>query len=1047
MRMQGAVQSMILAGALAAAGLVAVASLSRAAPTARLLPMDDTAVPGGTSSAEPITPTLSVTGTGTVVVSATVTAPSTLAPTATVTATATASPTITPSPTARPAPPGCRVVGSTLTPDAEDASLYWARVQNSGPVTVTLSALQAGWTGPVALGQVLLRRDGSDSVAFDGLAPSPALVSLAGAAGKLRLPPGETVTLGLRFQPLAGEPAGPVTPGATVLFTSEGCLVPLAAAPPAARCGLSAGGLRVVTGNPAAVALDLTNEGAEPQTVASVEVRWPSTESGALLAVQWGEGPTTALAQPLASSPAVLDLRQVLGAAPTLVAGKSATLRLTFARAAAPPPALYTVVFASRSGCLATATTALGSTECGVSAQGFETRGTGAVLRLNNRRPFTRTLSALTLFWPAKTNGPLVGVVVDGRTVWSGELEQSPAELALPDVLLAGDATAQLQLSFQPPTGLDGQPGSIASGDYTVLAWLRGACAVPFATASGQPLKCSVAASEWTLRSAQEASVDLSNAGAEATLRQVALTWPRRNGNLTGAWLGSTALFSGAAPARSEPFVLRFLPGRGAVLPRNDFRTLRLLFDQPAAAAGYSASLEFDDPAGSSCADVLVTSRPAPVECKLTLSDLALRGSSDVDVAVLNQGADAVEVASVIVSWPTPVVATSLTQVTLVDAVGTELVLWRGSQAESPATVRPNAGIWPLLAAQSTAALRMRFSPGLNLPDEDQSFQVTLTTVEGCQASFAPADGGPSSQQTSFSGSIDELPREKGLYGIWRITTDRGTRQVVVDRTTSFSPASVSPRVGDVVSMRAMVADGQFYAQEVRFTEFTSYSTFEGLIEDLGPEPPPAWLKVAGTVVAITGKTVWFGEPLARNANVRVVARRHPDNFLEAETITVRGSAPRDEAIAFTGVLQEARQELGSQVWEVDRYTVRILPSVDTGMEPAGSFPQPGRRVEVRGRYDGAEVLAESIKVLPELAVWDTDGHVLSMPAAGLLGEWRVRTVGPQPRELTFRVESPSVVDTRAAPALVGMLLHLRLQDGGEGKPPVAIRVRADWPD
>jgi hypothetical protein len=131
---------------------------------------------------------------------------------------------------------------------------------------------------------------------------------------------------------------------------------------------------------------------------------------------------------------------------------------------------------------------------------------------------------------------------------------------------------------------------------------------------------------------------------------------------------------------------------------------------------------------------------------------------------------------------------------------------------------------------------------------------------------------------------------------------------------------------------------------------------------------------------------------------------------------------------------------VGDQVWEVDRHTVRIPPGVYAGL-----LPVPGKRVEVKGVLDGGEVRAASIRLLPDLQVQNTLGIIVSLPAAGLLGEWQVDRGGGQ--LLKFRVESSSVVDTRAAPAVVGMLARLRLQDAGDGSLPVAQRVRVDWPD
>jgi hypothetical protein len=71
-------------------------------------------------------------------------------------------------------------------------------------------------------------------------------------------------------------------------------------------------------------------------------------------------------------------------------------------------------------------------------------------------------------------------------------------------------------------------------------------------------------------------------------------------------------------------------------------------------------------------------------------------------------------------------------------------------------------------------------------------------------------------------------------------------------------------------------------------------------------------------------------------------------------------------------------------------------------------------------------------------------GTILSMPSAGVLGDWVVDLgTGKTQR---FTVASPSVVDTSAGPAVPGMVARVRLQDKGGGSF-VALRVRIDWPD
>ena len=74
---------------------------------------------------------------------------------------------------------------------------------------------------------------------------------------------------------------------------------------------------------------------------------------------------------------------------------------------------------------------------------------------------------------------------------------------------------------------------------------MAGGCPLTLSTAAGQPLKCRVSAGEWQRSAANEVSVALSNTGAEARLRQLALVWPRQNGRLVAAWLGTTAIYIG----------------------------------------------------------------------------------------------------------------------------------------------------------------------------------------------------------------------------------------------------------------------------------------------------------------------------------------------------------------------------------------------------------------------------------------------------------------------------------------------------------------------
>jgi hypothetical protein len=130
----------------------------------------------------------------------------------------------------------------------------------------------------------------------------------------------------------------------------------------------------------------------------------------------------------------------------------------------------------------------------------------------------------------------------------------------------------------------------------------------------------------------------------------------------------------------------------------------------------------------------------------------------------------------------------------------------------------------------------------------------------------------------------------------------------------------------------------------------------------------------------------------------------------------------------------------------VDRFAVRVVAGtrVRPAPEPPGSLPAAGKRVQVVGRLDGEVVTASEVTILPDPVVENMVGTIKSMPATGALGLWEADVAGRG--RVRFMVTSPSVVDTRAAPAAPEMRVYLRLQDLGDGSW-MALRVRVDWSD
>jgi hypothetical protein len=126
--------------------------------------------------------------------------------------------------------------------------------------------------------------------------------------------------------------------------------------------------------------------------------------------------------------------------------------------------------------------------------------------------------------------------------------------------------------------------------------------------------------------------------------------------------------------------------------------------------------------------------------------------------------------------------------------------------------------------------------------------------------------------------------------------------------------------------------------------------------------------------------------------------------------------------------------------WDVDQY--RVCVGLETTVRGSGQ-PSPGRQVEVKGALTGRTIQAREVTIRPEARVETWSGTITALPEGGLMGVWEVQTAGGGRR---FVVESPEVVDTRVAPARVGMRVQATVQDRG-GDRFVAVSARTDWPE
>jgi hypothetical protein len=964
-------------------------------------------------------------------------------------------------------PEPCRVVGAPLAVDPSPGDTWaWSTLQNVGDTPALPTALQIGWSGNAMLSEAVLERSGGSRVhLFAGDVKSPALVPLlsGGDDAEAALGPGETARFGVRFEP--GPQGAAFALGSAVLFLDEGCRLALGPEH-ASECTLALTGVRTSGNDPKRVVLSATNRGPTPLLLDALDVHWPVGTNGALKTLYVGGRLRHEFDKGLRHSPAAIDLRKLLDKPIELASGEPTSLWLAFENPVAERP--YVVTVAARDGCLATATTWLSAPGCGVGADGFSTQGRRAQLLLSNVLPVPQTLEALDVFWPDGANGPLVAAHFNGREVWRGRSERSPASLQLKkSASLNGHGSATLELVFDPAKPFDATPESggesssaVASTDYTIVASLRGGCRLVFSTVRpDRPVGCSVSAGELSVRPDESvAAVNLTNTGAPATLRRLAVSWPARNGALTSLSLGSLALFRGRQPPGTEPFALAFDMADGVVLDSHVALPLVLGFERLASKSGYALSLSFNSADGEPCADLLITQPRREVECALAVTHLEAEGERNIQLWVRNDGSSEVELQYLSVVWPAGEGLNQLVSVFMIDD-DLEFMLWTGNLRRSPALVPLTGERAAIIEPGETIRLRMHFIQLVGMRDPTKELKLTVGTAEGCLAFYPSDDRAARPDTESFNGIVVDLPER--TWGEWIVQVgvgaERQLRLVLVDEKTRFEPPTVSPEPGDIVRVEAVAYDDDGTAKwrALRIAFHSSHQRVKhlGRIVDLDRANPdssrPAWIRIYGFpgLVRIVDATRVDGD-LRLGTRVEVEGTLGSNGSITAIFVKVR-ETPSDQLVTVRGVVQNSERadevRAGLQLWYVSKYRVEVdTAAVESDLVPHDRLPSKGERVEVRGRLTGNRIIASRVAEAAEPRTSSVQGTIVSLPPGGVLGTWIVRRVSGG--ELSMLVESASVVDARSAPALPGMFVSAVVQeiDGGRR---VVLGVRVDWPD
>jgi hypothetical protein len=973
------------------------------------------------------------------------------------------------------------VVGSTAAVSAE--------LQNVGQAPATLDAIEAGWSGAAVL----------TTIAFDNgtvvqakSATSPALIPLAGAAPVV-IAPGATISMRLTFT--RPDPVAPWAPGPIAVLVREGCVVALRSAPEAGEsvtaCPLSVTRPAADAEVPERVSVRLSNQGTAPIDLAMLELAWPSDTNGALVVLQLGDASKVAIEPALVRSPGALDFRRWFGDAATVAAGTEITLTLTFERPAAATG--YAISVSTRQGCIASATDWLANPYCGLGISSFEPRGHAAHAKVVNRAGISQTLAVLDVFWTPAINGPLAQVLVDGKPVWQAGSAISPTSIRSFDraVVIGPDSTAEIQLRFDPTVGMPAvdpsraildvaggssdAPGPVAGselgGDITILAGFVGGCQAGFSTLSGGAGGCRVFAADQLIPRKDalrhEVAANVINTGSTAILRSLTLTWPQRNGYLTGVYLDSTPLLLRPVSPSSQPYALDLGSLETLLLPRGSTQPLRLTFALPPAGGGYSAVLGLSDVTGEPCGEVVVTAPPIIPDCdKLGFADKMEIKGRNVLLTLRNDSPDPVKISDIRLGWPELPGMTlfRLASVALIDADRGEWNIWSGpSPAQPPITVRPEATAGPAVIEPGTSViLRLAFDPAP--PDEapdDAKFRdglkLSVGFVEGCRVAY-PLDGARiASRSVEFAGVIRDFPKKDGVetrFGCcWQIFADREAqmRLVEVDADTQLRPETVQPKRGDIVQVEALVSpDEKLYARRIIFRTQRPEEVIVGAIEQMEPEevvPPavPDQIKVNDTIVKISDRTD-IPDVTTFRTGARVAVRGTRNDRDEMDALRVELLDPRtNQSVAIRGAVREVLDatEPGMQsLWLVDHYLVQVPNGVVIqGLPPSGR-PGLGWEARIEGTQQGEVITAAGGQLLPAPQLHEIDGTLVSLPSGGLRGDWQIKT---QAGETVFTVETSAVVNTRAAPVAPGLHVHVVVRDNGVDTP-VAVSVRMDWP-
>ncbi|RME42738.1 MAG: hypothetical protein D6791_17040 [Chloroflexi bacterium] len=742
--------------------------------------------------------------------------------------------------------------------------------------------------------------------------------------------------------------------------------------PVAAACGVHiSDGLEIATNT---VSIDLGNDGAAA-TIQAITLEWPEA-NGDLVGARLGNRTVWTGAERGPAATIFPERDEVL---PTIKAGEQITLTLTFSSGAT--QGHYIVLLHLGRSCFALfdSNQEVAQLEpCFTTFDSFFVDEQEVVLAITNTTPEPLSLNQMLVFWP-NDRAAISSVWLDEQQI-AGPFEKSPAEIALPadaEITLQPEQSSKLRFIFNDAAPLVG---------YTIVLRTDG-CESVFSNAE-PPLECPVRQEgDWQVVG-NTAGIVLQNLGeVNQPIERIWLTYPATNGALIDLTLNAESIAEPSRfPKTSSPASMTAGVDllAGVSLPPNSRSSLAFVFSGEAATRPYTVQVDFPN----ECRVMAATPIDDSVPCQVALDgNPPLRAEGNkLFLAIRNTGDVRAELRALQVDWEVQFNGA------LTDVLVGGVPFWQGQRTEGTATVSHNTenavpGVEPGEAIEIELTFENAVVPA--------PYVLRLDFAEGCQLSYATQPDLALPTPVEFTGIISQLPAN-AFDGVWQITLP-GDQVLAVQVTpqTVIIPSGLTPRVGDMVAIRALpTGPDQYLATQIRvFAKPVEPVQFSGIIEEVDPQPTPEYIVVQGVWVDVAPDTDVQGDLIA-GWFAEVEGDRRGDGTVLARSIRTTQPTSNARRVDFEGVVDDWRPISDVEaLWVVSG--MRVVDNRDTTIRHFidwGEQPKTGTEVRVAGEMVRAgTVNALELWYGPGEEVQEFDGVIRQLPDdPQLLGIWTI---------------------------------------------------------